>query len=242
MALSRAVTLARKGCGRRATRCWADFMVGYVTSTVKFGSTASSASFSGFLIGAYGTYLNDGWVIDAAFKANLLSEKYGQNGISVLAAKPDATSVGGQLDAGKRLSVGDDMFIEPLASFSYLETSIGDATVAGNSIHYGQNQSARGGAGLRGGLVTFASDGTKFDLSLTGRVWDEFDGNNGVTINSGGSSLVLNDRFSGVFGEIAASINIFGAENGLSGFANSGVKFRDGFTSETLTVGARYHW
>ena len=217
-------------------------MAGYVASNVDFDSTQTTADFSGVLLGAYATYLSRGWVIDAAFKANLLKVKYLQGAGSVLAANPNAVSAGGQLDAGKRFAIGGDVFVEPLGSISYLSTSIGDTAIGANTVHFGEDRSARGSAGLRLGMARQYLDGTLLDVSLTGRVWDEFDGNDRATLASGGSASMLSDRFSGVFGELTGSANVFGTDDGWSGFFNAGVKFRNDFTSETLTAGVRYHW
>ncbi len=217
-------------------------MAGYVASNVVFDGTQATADYSGVLLGAYGTYLNRGWVVDAAVKVNLLTVKYLQGGSSVLAANPDADSMGAQLDAGKRFAVGDSVFVEPLASFSYLSTTIDDSALGANAVHFGGDRSARGSLGLRIGSAEQFLDGTLLDVSLTGRVWDELDGNDKTLLTTGGSTSLLSDKFSGVFGEFAGSVNVFGTDDGWSGFFNAGVKFRNDFASESLTAGIRYHW
>jgi hypothetical protein len=217
-------------------------MAGYVASNVDFDGTQATADYSGVLLGAYGTYLNRGLVIDAAVKAHLLTVKYLQSGNSVLAANPDAVSVGAQLDAGKRLSVASDIFIEPLASFSYLSTTIDDSALGVNAVRFHEDRSARGSIGLRVGSAEQFLDGSLLDISLTGRVWDELDGNNKALLATGGSTSLLSDKFSGVFGEFGASANVFGTDDGWSGFFSGSIKFRNDFVSETLTAGIRYHW
>jgi basic membrane lipoprotein Med (substrate-binding protein (PBP1-ABC) superfamily) len=63
-----------------------------------------------------------------------------------------------------------------------------------------------------------------------------------ASLISNGTSLPLTDNFSGAFGEFVGSVDIFGIDNGLSGFFNGAVKFNQNFTSETITAGIRYHW
>jgi hypothetical protein len=220
----------------------AGIMVGYLDSTVDFRQTPSKAQLSGVLLGAYMTYLNQGWVVDAAFKANLLTTKYAETGASPLEIKPDASSLGGQVETGKRFTLDEDVFLEPLASFSYVVTSFDDASIGGVVVHFSQDQSARGSIGLRIGKLVAGTDGNMFDLSLTGRIWDEFDGDAGATIPSGGTSLAFDDKFSGTIGEFAANADVLNMGDGWSGFLNGGIKFKNNFTSETVTAGVRYHW
>lgn len=216
-------------------------MAGYLRSTVDFQITPSNADFSGFLIGGYGTYLNDGWVIDAAVKANLLTVKYAASGTALFAANPNATSVGGEIEAGKRWNFADGLFLEPVISGSYLSSSIDDAVTLGTATHFGDAKSARASAGLRFGTAMSYANGTMVTLSLTGRAWDEFDGTSSATLLAG-TPAPLQDRFSGTFGEVSGSANIFGGDSGWSGFLNGGVKFRSGFDSKTLAIGIRRHW
>ena len=130
---------------------------------------------------------------------------------------------------------------QPVVSSSYLSSSIDDAVTLGTATHFGDTKSARASAGLRFGTTMTYASGMIVSLSLTGRAWDEFDGTSTATL-LGSTPAPLQDRFSGTYGDVSGSANIFGGDNGWSGFLNAGVKFRSGFDSETVTIGLRRHW
>jgi hypothetical protein len=217
-------------------------MAGFLDSNLDFSGTSSGAGYSGALVGAYTTWLNDGFVADAAIKANFLNATYSDSGTSGFRVKPSATQVGAQLDLGKRFAFSPTAFLEPLGSVSYLSTSIDHVTVGTANVDFGTNTSARGSLGLRAGTTALSSNGANVDLSLTGRIWDAFDSDNKAVITSAGTPLTVTDRFGGVFGEVQGNVALSSADSAWSGFASAGVKFKSGFTSETLTLGIRYRW
>ncbi len=218
----------------------AGLTAGYLTSNVDFSGTTTGAGYSGAMMGAYTTWLDDGFVADLAVKANFLDATYQQAGS--FRVKPNATQLGAQLDAGKRFAVGQTIFLEPLGTLTYLSTWMDRVTIGAASVDFGHNKSARGSLGLRAGTTALSSNDVDVDLSLTGRAWDEFDGDNEAVIASTGAPLTVRDRFGGVFGEVAGNAALTSADSAWSGFVSAGVKFKAGFTSETLTAGLRYRW
>lgn len=92
------------------------------------------------------------------------------------------------------------------------------------------------------GLQAWDAASFRVETSLTGRLWYEFDGDNAVTVFNPGSPFVSADTFDGAFGEIGASVNVFGKQNGWNGFTTASVKFGDGFTSESALAGIRHQW
>jgi outer membrane autotransporter protein len=205
-----------------------------------FWAAAAAAAFA--LLGLYATYLDKGLSVDAAFKADLLTMKYAA--ASGLSFKPSVTSLGGELDIGQRLDGGGGIFVEPLGSFAFARTDIDSVPLAtGTVLSFPGNTSARLSEGLRAG-TGFSETGYNAEVSLTGRVWEEFAGSNAVGLGPSGATPItfITDRPDRVFGDIMAGANVFEAEGGLSGFLNAGVKFGSHFTSETVSGGLRYHW
>ncbi len=215
---------------------------GYVTSDQDFKSSPTTAKYKGAVLGAYATYLTGGFFVDATVKADLLTVDYSAPSLSGATASPDVKTFGVELDAGQRFPLSTSTFIEPLASLTYAKTSIDSFSAAGASFDFKDANSFRGSLGLRGGTTAYQSSATRVDVSLTGRVWDEFDGENKVTITSGGGDVVMQDKFDGAFGEVVGSVNVFGLGGGWSGFVNGGVKFKSDYTSGELTAGVRYEW
>jgi hypothetical protein len=220
----------------------AGLMGGYVSSDLDFSSTAVSAHLSGAFVGAYLTYIDSGWVIDGAFKANLLTLRYDSGGTSLFDTNPSVRSYGGEIDTGRRLFVDRDAFIEPLASIAYVTTSVGDTTVMGTPTSFGQGGSGRASLGARAGTLEFSTPQNIIDASLTGRIWDAFGASSQASLVSSSATLPVSDNFSGVFGEVGGNLQILDRQDGWSTFFATSVKFKDHFTSETLTAGVRYHW
>ncbi|MFZ2468326.1 MAG: hypothetical protein WAW54_08020 [Parvibaculum sedimenti] len=215
---------------------------GYVTSDQNFKASPTTAEYKGAVLGIYGTYLKGGFFIDAMAKANLLTMDYKAPSLGGATASPDVKSYGVEVDAGQRFPISDSAFFEPLASLTYAKTQIDTFSVANSQFDFQDATSFRGSLGLRGGATAYKSSETKVDLSLTGRLWNEFEGDNKMVIRSGGPDLTMTDKFDGTFGEVVGSVNVFGLGDGLSGFVNGGAKFKSNYTSGELTAGLRYEW
>ena len=111
-------------------------------------------------------------------------------------------------------------------------------------VHYEFDEatSLRASAGLRG---TFASElmGVPASLSLTGRYWNESEGEGSATITTAsGSSADLVDEFVGDFSEVVASLNLYSGDGGVSGFVNLGGKFGDDYQAADGSIGVRVRW
>ena len=215
---------------------------GYVTSDQNFKSSPTTAEYKGAVLGIYATYLKGDFFVDAMAKANLLSMDYKAPSLGNSTASPDVKSYGVELDAGQRFPLSESTFVEPLASLTYAKTSIDSFSITGARFDFKDATSFRGSLGLRGGATAYKSSETKVDLSLTGRLWNEFEGDNKMVIHSAGPDLTMTDKFDGTFGEVIGSVNVFGLGDGLSGFVNGGAKFKSNYTSGELTAGLRYEW
>lgn len=219
---------------------------GYITSKLSFDNSSTSATYSGGTVGAYVTYLNANWFVDAVVKADILSMDLtapGLPGIGALGKSTDVTNLGFTIDTGYRVKWSPDWFIEPLATLSYVNTDISDMVfVPGTVASWGDNDSLRGSVGARLGGKAFATDTYWMEASVTGRLWYEFLGDNAVTIFNPGTPFIATDNFNGLFGEVGGSVNVFSKVTGWNGFLNASVLFNDSYTAGSARGGVRYQW
>src|SRR5690606_30565985 len=105
-------------------------------------------------------------------------------------------------------------------------------------ISFQDASSARIGAGARIG-TEIHSDTMTTELSVLGKVWNEFGGPNTAVVTSGGATLTATDDTSGVFGELAATAAVKSVEGNMSGFVTLGGKFGAVQTSYDAKAGLR---
>jgi outer membrane autotransporter protein len=204
---------------------------------------------SGTVFGMYGSYVaTHGFWIDGVVNGNWLNLEDSVPSLPLTASttnpSADMRSVGAQVEAGWRMGGDEGFFWEPLASLAYVKTKTDNLDmlgVAGATVDFDDATSFRGSLGLRIGTTT-STDNYKIRYSLTGRIWDEFDGDNQLNIISAGPNLPLSDDFSGTFGEVTGGLSLTGAGGHLSAFINGGVKFKDDYKSPSVTAGFRYQW
>jgi outer membrane autotransporter protein len=135
-----------------------------------------------------------------------------------------------------------DVYVEPIISLSYVNTRFDNFTGLGLTTSYQNGYSFLGGAGARFGALWVNTAAYEVDSSVTVKVWDRFNSNNGLTLSTIGPTVTLNDNVSPVFGELAAQVNITSKVTGWSGFMNWGVKASSEFYTLTAKLGALYHW
>jgi hypothetical protein len=239
------VDFGTRGMGNQNDALVFGALAGYLTSDLDFRNSANSFEYKGATVGLYGTYINGGFYADLLFKADMLDMKWKAptlNGfVNTAGQSPDANTYGARFDMGYRYAFAPSWFLEPTATLSYSKTDIDTIAVPGGSIGF-EGQSLRGALGMRVGTGFQASSSMLVEASLTGRVWNEFNGDNRATIVNVGPTIYAYDKFDGAFGEVVGLVNVFNAESGWSGFANVGVKFNGDFTSTTAKAGVRYVW
>jgi outer membrane autotransporter protein len=131
-------------------------------------------------------------------------------------------------------------FIEPLATIAYVHTEVDDFNDGAATVDFSNGESLRAGAGARIGTNFSSGAGTTTELSLLGKVMNEFEDANEVTVDDGnGSSSTFSDDISGLFGDVSATATITSADGTLSGFVTAGGQFGDDFTSFNAKVGVR---
>nr|WP_255607960.1 autotransporter outer membrane beta-barrel domain-containing protein [Ancylobacter sp. Lp-2] len=221
-------------------------MGGYVTSSLDFDGSPTSADYSGGTVGVYATYLNGGFFLDALFKADILDLDYSAptlGDVGYTGESTDATSLGFVLDTGYRIAWTDKLFVEPVATLAYVSTGIDDLVgLSGNTVQFHDGESLRGAIGARVGGRLYETDAYWMEASAVGRLWYEFDGDNRVTLLNTGLPFSVSDDFDGAFGEIGGNLNWFAKTSGWNGFVNANVKFNGDFTSGTALTGLRYKW
>ncbi|HVZ13804.1 MAG TPA: autotransporter outer membrane beta-barrel domain-containing protein, partial [Bauldia sp.] len=202
-----------------------------------FDTYGGSSKGTGGTVGGYAALVKDGWYIDGEVKADFLGVTYSSTSVSV---DTNATTVAVLANTGYRMQNGAS-FLEPIASFVYANTSLGDTSSGGVSVSYQDGQSIRAGAGVRVGTTLGTAGGTQTQLDLTGRVWDEFGGPNEVVISDGNPAddVTLSDSISGVFGEVVGRATVYNADRTASGFVSVGGKFGSDMSSVEAKVGAR---
>ncbi len=218
---------------------------GYLSSSVDMEKSLNGGSFTGGTVGAYATYLNGGFFVDALFKADILTFDYDAIGLYLDTNKQssDVNSLGFTIDTGYRINWTETLFVEPVATLSYVQTNIDDFWLPPSaSVDFHDGESLRASVGARVGGRVHETENYVFEGSVTGRFWYEFKGDNYATFTSPGIEVVANDSLEGAFGEVGAALNWFGKESGWNGFINANIKFSGDYTSGTANAGIRYQF
>lgn len=223
-------------------------MAGYVYSTIDYDATKLQSEIGGFQAGLYGSYLAGPLSIDALVNYNLATQTLDAKNLGLgpdTQIRTDLTSIGGRVDAGYRLSFGETFYLQPLAGIAYVTTTIDDLELPSNGGSFEfDGTSLRAGVGLRMGLA-LPTGGLKTSLDLTGRWWNEMEGQNDtvVTIPNGNTEVPLTDEFDGGFSEVAAGVNLASAGSaGFSGFVTVKSKFASDYSTLGASAGFRYQW
>jgi len=216
-------------------------MGGYIDSSLDFRASTTSIDYSGGTVGVYATYLNKGFFADALFKADILTATYSAPSLGV---EEDARvrTYGFTLDTGYRFELPSSLFIEPVATLSYAKTRSRDLDLPGATVEFGDNESFRGSLGVRFGGEVARTDTYRLEASVTGRIWDEFKGQNSAVIYNAGDPLTVRDSFNSAFGEVGATLNVYSADDHWSGFVNGAYKFNGDAQTGSVKAGLRYSW
>jgi len=154
-----------------------------------------------------------------------------------------AKSMGYQVEGGYRLfQVGDGAaYLEPIAALSYVRTELDDMEIGTVETSFDEASSLRGAIGARlGGDMVM--DMLTAQFSVTGRIWNEFQGENEVTLSAPFGDTRLVDVGQDSLGDIGLALGLFTLGNRLSAHLNYGVKFNDGYQSTDAGVALRYNW
>ncbi len=217
---------------------------GFVDSDVTYDNSPTVTSFEGTTFGVYGSYVAGPWFVDGIINANALDYDHqaitlAPVGSNIFSGSVD--SLGFQVEGGWSVPIGANGFFEPLGSLSYVTTDVDAVDVPGAEVDFDSFTSLRASIGGRIGVdVDHGTFSSKW--ALVARYWNEFEGENDVTFHSAGPDFTLTDDFSGGFGEIGGTVNVFGADDRFSAFLNIGTKFQDDYKSVDGSIGLRWRW
>jgi len=212
---------------------------GYIQSGLSFNSYGASGKFTGGEVGGYVAYTHGGFYADSQFDADFADVHFNAPLGGGTSLDTTGTTMGIVANVGDRMYRGRNFF-EPLASFAYANMTLGDQEVDGSRVDFSNGESLRGGVGARIGTTFKGKDGTVAEFSLLGRVWNEFSGNNTVTITDG---VNLPDTFtndtSGLYGEVEGSVSFAATESGTSTYISAGGLFGSNSTTLNARAGVR---
>jgi len=226
-----------------AGRAWLfGIFAGYLTSDLEFDETNTEWTYEGPTVGAYVTYLDHGFHVDATVKVDFLDIEIDPEDLAPAAddADTDATNIGGRLDAGYKL--GETWFIEPQATLAVVHTEIDDVDIFGGAVEFDDATSVRGRLGLRLGYEETGSSGVIYSGDVTASVWEDFSGDNDVTIiDSGVPDFGASVDPGETYGDVALGFSV-AAPDGWSGFLRGNYLFANDYEAITGNAGVRYAW
>lgn len=217
----------------------AGLMGGYVSSSLSFPAESSSGSMRGGSIGAYLTYMNGGLFADVVAKADFLSIRHTADGAT---ATTSGRAIGAIADVGYRMN-GGDMFVEPMATLAYVNTTTGAFTLLGTDVSFPDGNSLLGRLGVRVGSGAVASAMHRVETYLTASVWNEFFGGDTATIvGLGGDPVTVTNDGIGLYFEVGAGVEVASLVNGMSGFLRGDFQFGDSVRGGSGRGGLRVNW
>jgi outer membrane autotransporter protein len=214
-------------------------MAGYVDSNVDFDSGVRW-QFEGPVLGAYATYLNDGFFLDGLLKADLLDAEV-RGGALGANTGTGARNFGARIDTGYNIALGGGRFVEPQAMLAGVVSQIDDLDIFGGSVDFEDGRSLRGRAGVRAGL-TIERQTVTFVPDLTLSLWQEFAGDSQVSVSPPGlaTTTLANDSSRATSGAVALGLNAVGDR--WSAFARGHVQFGEDLLGSAARAGLRYSW
>ncbi len=213
---------------------------GYVTATAKLGSDTSNADFTGATVGLYGSLWNDRWYLDGALNLNLLAVDHNSFGLGSK-TNTRTESLGAKAEGGYRLRFGEAYFAEPMATVAWVTSRFEEMSLAGGEIKPDDASSLRGALGVRVG-ADIKGDTLQGRYFVTGRIWNETDGQSDVTVSNPGEPFTLSDELSGTFRELEIGLSLGNKSDTVSGFISAGLKDKRDYDATNLSAGFRLNW
>jgi hypothetical protein len=228
--------------GGEGDRAWLlGVNVGYIDSDVDFNGSRTLVSMEGYTVGVYGSLINGPWYLDGTVTGNFLELEDSVPSVAGgTAVSGNVSSVGVQLETGWRMALGEQTYLEPMASLAYVSTSFDDLDFPGGSVVQDDVTSLRGSVGLRlASTVTYPT--FRLQPSIYVRAWNEFSGDTATTFNNPGLTVSVDDSFSGAFADVGGQLSVY-SSGGLSAFVNAGYKWNGDYNATTVNLGFRYQF
>ena len=227
--------------------------IGYARAQVGFDASGNEAEMEGVVLGLHGGYQTESWYLNAAYGQSFLQVDHYVPTYNLTTAGSGADTKAGTesllFDGGFRLALADNLHVEPLASLAWVRADFDDLVIAApdnplatrNTARFDNAVSLRGALGARIGF-DMPSSSLRVHYGLTGRYWNEFDGESGVAVQSVGPDTSLSDTFDGSFLDLAGRIGISDASGNVSGYIDARSTSGDDYSSLGLSAGFRYQW
>lgn len=215
---------------------------GYLTSELDFKETGTEWTYEGPTFGAYATWLDRAFYVDATVKVDFLDITIDPDEMAPEADESgtDALNIGGRIDTGYRF--GESLFVEPQASLAVIRSEIDDVDVFGGTVAFDDGTSVRGRLGLRLGFDQQAEDAMIYSGDVIASVWESFSGDNKATIATPGlPDFGVSDDPGATLGDVSLGFAVASPE-GWSGFLRGNYQFADGYDAYSGNVGVRYSW
>ncbi len=241
--------------GKEGDRAWSvGGMIGYGSSDLRFDHRANRANFEGPTLGAYASWLQGDWFVDAVLAGNWMSfdfdvptfDLFPDSAILVT----DTQTVGLQVDAGWRWQSGR-YGVEPLLGLSYVQASFDDMDIpaddsestGGASVAYDTATSLRASLGVHLSARDLLPRLFPLALNLTARAVNETDGEARVAIgNTGPVAAPVANTFDGTFIEMSGGVTLSNAKGNALGYLNIDSTFNSDYESLGFSAGFRYRW
>lgn len=215
---------------------------GYATSKLEFNETNTEWTYDGPTVGAYATYLDRAFFVDATVKVDFLNIEIDPEDVAPDAddGDTDGVNIGGRIDTGYKF--GESVFVEPQASLAVVHTEIDDVDVFGGTVEFDDETNIRGRLGLRLGFDHQASDAVVYSGDVIASVWEDFSGDNDVTIATPGlPNFGLSDDPGATMGDVSLGFAV-AAPEGWSGFLRGNYQFANDYDAYSGNAGIRYAW
>ena len=158
-------------------------------------------------------------------------------------ADTDMVNIGGRIDTGYKVGFDGGMFVEPQASLAVLQTQTDDVDdIFGGSVDFDDALSVRGRLGLRLGVDHVASNQVVYSSDIVASVWQEFNGDNDVTIFAPLTPAIgVADDPGETIGDLSLGFSVL-APDGWSGFLRGNYQFAEDYDALSANAGVRIAW
>ena len=152
-------------------------------------------------------------------------------------------NLGGLIDAGYKMPLAHGIFVEPQAALAVVHTEIDDIDdIFGGSVEFNDETSVRGRLGLRLGHEYTASNQLIYSSDVTASVWEEFTGDNDVTISAPlFPTSEVSDDPGEILGDVSVGFSVQSPE-GWSSFLRANYQFSEDYDAITGNAGVRWAW
>ena len=192
---------------------------GVTQSKVNFTTSTTDMDYTAGSVGAYASFVRGGGFFNALLKADMGSTDYKMsNGNGISANESFQTSAFGvMLDGGYRFRSGV-AFLEPSVSVASVSAKIKDKEFLATNVDFSNGTSLRTKLTLASGFSA-AWGGTRFEPYLALSAVHESDGENEVSLTSGGvdTPVQVKDKQVETYGQVGLGLKVVGAK-GSSGF------------------------